>query len=93
MNADKETTNSLKKERSGLTKKLEDEKEKNRLAEINIEEERSARKTAESNMRDYQKRAESNMRDYQKRAKSLKGRRIALQSELKIQEEELMRTS
>jgi len=40
MNADKETTDSLKKERSRLTKKLEDEKEKNQLAEIDIEEER-----------------------------------------------------
>jgi len=73
MNADKETTDSLKKERNGLTKKLEVEKEKNRLAEIDIEEERriraqyivqleeerSARKVAESDMRDYQKRAES----------------------------------
>jgi len=67
MNADKETTDSLKKERNGLTKKLEVEKEKNRLAEIDIEEERriraqyivqleeerSARKVAESDMRDY----------------------------------------
>jgi hypothetical protein len=43
MNADKETTYSLKKERNGLTKNLEDEKEKNRLAEINIEEERRIR--------------------------------------------------
>ena len=73
MNADKETIDSLKKERSGLTKKLEDEKEKNRLAEIDIEEERkiraqyivqleeerSARKAAESDMREYQKRVES----------------------------------
>jgi len=73
MNADKETIDSLKKERSGHTKKLEDQKEKNRLAEIDIEEERkiraqyivqleeerSARKAAESNMRDYQKRVES----------------------------------
>ena len=40
MNVDKETTNSLKKERNKLTKKLEDEKEKNQLAEIDIEEER-----------------------------------------------------
>jgi hypothetical protein len=33
----------LKKERSGHTKKLEDEKEKNRLVEIDIEEERKIR--------------------------------------------------
>jgi hypothetical protein len=73
MNVDKETTNSLKKERNKLTKKLEDEKEKNQLAEIDIEEERrimaqymvqleeerSARKAAESDMREYQKRVES----------------------------------
>ena len=65
MNVDKETTNSLKKERNKLTKKLEDEKEKNQLAEIDIEEERrimtqymvqleeerSARKAAQSDMR------------------------------------------
>jgi len=43
MNADKETTDSLKKERSRLTKKLEDEKEKNQLAEIDIKEERRIR--------------------------------------------------
>ena len=43
MNDDKETTDSLKKERSGHTKKLEDEKEKNRLAEIDIEKERKIR--------------------------------------------------
>ena len=43
MNADKETTDSLNKERSRLTKKLEDEKEKNQLAEIDIKEERRIR--------------------------------------------------
>jgi septal ring factor EnvC (AmiA/AmiB activator) len=45
---------------------------------VQLEEERSARKATESDMRDYQKRAESS-----------KGQRVALQSELKIREEEL----
>ena len=45
---------------------------------VYLEEERSARKAAKSDMRDYQKRAES-----------LKGRIMALQSEIEIQEEEL----
>ena len=40
MNADKEMTDSLKKERNGVTKKLEDQKEKNRLFEIAIEKKR-----------------------------------------------------
>jgi predicted nucleic acid-binding Zn-ribbon protein len=45
---------------------------------VQLEEERSARKVAESDMRDYQKRVESS-----------KGRIRALQSEIEIQEEEL----
>jgi chromosome segregation ATPase len=92
MNADKETTDSLKKERNGLTKKLEVEKEKNRLAEIDIEEERRIRAQYIVQLeeeRSARKVAESDMRDYQKRAESSKGQRIALQSELKIREEEL----
>jgi uncharacterized membrane protein YcjF (UPF0283 family) len=64
---------SLKKGRSILLKKVEVEKEKNRLVKLDIEEEgriraqymvqleeeRRARKAVESDMRDYQKRAES----------------------------------
>jgi hypothetical protein len=42
---------------------------------VQFEEERSARKAAESDMRDYQKRAESS-----------KGRMMALQSEIEIRE-------
>jgi hypothetical protein len=67
MNVDKEMMDSLKKGRSILTKKVEVEKEKNRLVQLDIEEERriraqymvqleeerSARKAAESDMRDY----------------------------------------
>ena len=45
---------------------------------VQLEEERSARRAAESDMRDYQKRAESS-----------KGRMRALQSEIEVQEEEL----
>jgi chromosome segregation ATPase len=45
---------------------------------VQLEEERSARKAAESDMRDYQKRAESS-----------KGRIMALQFEIEIREEEL----
>jgi chromosome segregation ATPase len=92
MNVDKETTDSLKKERNGLTNKLEEEKEKNRLVEIDIEEERKIRVqyiVQIEEERSARKAAESEMRDYQKRAETLKGRRIALQSELKIREEEL----
>jgi hypothetical protein len=40
MNADKEMMDSLKKEKSSLIKKLEVEKEKNQLAQIDMEEER-----------------------------------------------------
>ena len=72
VNVDKETMDSLKKGRSLLLKKVEVEKERNRLAKLDIEEERnvraqymmqleeerSARRAAESDMRDYQKRAE-----------------------------------
>jgi hypothetical protein len=43
MNADKEMMDSLKKEMTSLTKKEEVEKEKNRLAQIDIEEERRIR--------------------------------------------------
>jgi len=67
MNVDKEMMDSLKKGRSILIKKVEVEKEKNRLVQLDIEEERriraqymvqleeerSARKAAESDMRDY----------------------------------------
>ena len=73
MNVDKEVMDSLKKGRSVLLKKVEVEKKKNQLAQLDIEEERriraqymvqlqeerSARKAAGSDMRDYQKRAES----------------------------------
>ena len=82
----------MKKERNGLTKKLEVEKENNRLAEIDIEEERRIRAQYIVQLeeeRSARKATESDMRDYQKRAESSKGRRIALQSELKIEEEEL----
>jgi len=92
MNADKEMTDSLKKERNGLTKKLEEEKEKNRLAEIDIEEERKIRAQYMVQLEEEKstrKATKYDMRDYQKRAESSKGRRIALQSELKIREEEL----
>jgi len=72
MNVDKEVMDSLKKGMSILLKKVEVEKEKNWLAQLDIkeerriraqymvqlEEERSAIKAAESDMRDYQKRAE-----------------------------------
>jgi hypothetical protein len=67
MNVDKEMMDSLKKGRSILIKKVEVEKEKNRLVQLDkeeerriraqymvqLEEERSARKAAESDMRDY----------------------------------------
>ena len=67
MNVDKEMMDSLKKGRSILIKKVEVEKEKNWLVQLDIEEERriraqymvqleeerSARKAAESDMRDY----------------------------------------
>jgi len=43
MNADKEMMDSLKKEMTSLTKEEEVEKEKNRLAQIDIEEERRIR--------------------------------------------------
>ena len=67
MNVDKKMMDSLKKGRGILIKKVEVEKEKNRVVQLDIEEERriraqymvqleeerSARKAAESDMRDY----------------------------------------
>ncbi|XP_061965308.1 uncharacterized protein LOC133689466 [Populus nigra] len=92
MSVDKEMMDSLKKGRSILLKKVEVEKEKNRLAHLDIEEER--RIIAQYMMqleeeRSSRKAAESDMRDYQKRAESSKGRMMALQSEIEIREEEL----
>jgi len=69
INADKEMLDSLKRERSSFLRKMETKKEKNRQANLDIEEERrtyaqymvqleeerSIRKAAEDDMRDYQK--------------------------------------
>ncbi|XP_061955602.1 uncharacterized protein LOC133677538 [Populus nigra] len=92
MSVDKEMMDSLKKGRSLLLKKVEVEKEKNRLANLDIEEERRIRAQYMMQLeegRSSRKAAESDMRDYQKRAESSKGRMMALQSEIEIQEEEL----
>jgi chromosome segregation ATPase len=69
INADKEMLDSLKRERSSFLRKMETKKEKNRQANLDIEEERrtyaqymvqleeerSIRKAAKADMRDYQK--------------------------------------
>ena len=92
MNVDKEMMDSLKKGRSILLKKVEVEKEKNRLVELDIEEERRIKAQYMVQLeeeRSARKAAESDMRDYQKRAESLKGRIMALQFEIEIREEEL----
>jgi len=87
MNADKEMMDSLKKEMTSLTKEEEVEKEKNRLAQIDIEEERRIRAqymVQFEEERNARKSTTSDMRDYQKRAESSKGRIMALQSKLEI---------
>jgi chromosome segregation ATPase len=92
MNVDKEVMDSLKKGKSILSKKIEVEKEKNRLAQLDIEEERRIRAQYMVQLeeeRSARKAAESDMRDYQKRAESSKGRMMTLQSEIEIQVEEL----
>ncbi|XP_061944625.1 uncharacterized protein LOC133668690 [Populus nigra] len=92
MSVDKEMMDSLKKGRSLLLKKVEVEKEKNRLAHLDIEEERRIRAQYMMQLeeeRSSRKAAESDMRDYQKRAESSKGRMMALQSKMEIREEEL----
>jgi chromosome segregation ATPase len=92
MSVDKEMMDSLKKGRSILLKKVEVEKEKNRLAHLDIEEERRIRAQYMMQLeeeRSSRKAAESDMRDYQKRAESSKGRMMGLQSEIEIREEEL----
>src|SRR3990172_4435860 len=92
MNVDKEVMDSLKKGKSILSKKIEVEKEKNRLAQLDIEEERRIRAQYMVQLeeeRSARKAAESDMRDYQKRAESSKGRMMALQSEIEIQVEEV----
>ena len=79
------------KEKGSLLKKLEVEKEKNRLAHIDIEEEgrlRSQYMVQSEEERNMRIAAESNMRDYQKRAESSKGWITALQPELEIREKE-----
>jgi hypothetical protein len=90
INADREVLDSLK-EKGSLLKKLEAEKEKNRLAHIDIEEEgrlRSQYMVQSEEERNMRIAAESNMRDYQKRAESSKGWITALQPELEIREKE-----
>ena len=92
VNDDKETMDSLKKGRKLLLKKIEVEKEKNRLANLDIEEERKVRAQYMVQLeeeRNARMAAESDMRDYQKRAESSKGRMRALQSEIEVREEEL----
>jgi chromosome segregation ATPase len=92
MNVDKEVMDSLKKGKSILLKKVEVEKEKNRLAQLDIEEERRIRAQYMVQLeeeRSARKAAEADMRDYQKRAESSKGRMMALQFEIEIREKEL----
>nr|XP_034906363.1 trichohyalin-like [Populus alba] len=92
VNVDKEMMDSLKKGRNLLLKKVEVEKEKNRLAKLDIEEERKVRAQYMVQLeeeRSARRAAEYDIRDYQKRAESLKGRMMALQSEIEVQEEEL----
>lgn len=92
MNVDKEMMDSLKKGRSILIKKVEVEKEKNRLVQLDMEEKRRIRAQYMVQLeeeRSTKKAAESDIRDYQKRVDSSKGRIRALQSEIEIREEEL----
>jgi hypothetical protein len=87
MSVDKEVMDSLKKGKSILLKKVEVEKEKNRLAQLDIEEERRIRAQYMMQFeeeRSARKAAESDMRDYQKRAESSKGRMMVLHSEIEI---------
>jgi len=92
MNVDKKMMDSLKKGRGILIKKVKVEKEKNRVVQLDIEEERRIRAQYMVQLekeRSARKAAESDMRDYQKRVESSKGRIRALKSEIEIREEEL----
>ncbi|XP_034891247.1 uncharacterized protein [Populus alba] len=92
VNVNKEMMDSLKKGKNLLLKKVEVEKEKNRLTKLDIEEERKIRAQYMVQLeeeRSARRAAESDMRDYQKRAESSKGRMIALKSKIEVREEEL----
>jgi len=72
--------------------RLETEKEKNRLVNLSIEEERSLRaqyKTQADDEREARKVAESNMREYQNRANALRDQVSIVQSKLEFQKKEL----
>jgi chromosome segregation ATPase len=89
--ADKETIASLKKERDQYKLKWEAEKEKNRLAELTIEEERSLRtqyQVQADDEREAKRIAESDMKEYLDRINGMRNRVSVIQAELESREEE-----
>jgi len=89
--ADKETIASLKKEMDQYKLKWEAEKEKNRLAELTIEEERSLRtryQVQADNEREARRIAESDMKEYLDRINGMRNRVSVIQAELESREEE-----
>jgi chromosome segregation ATPase len=89
--ADKETIASLKKEMDQYKLKWEAEKEKNRLAELTIEEERSLRtryQVQADDEREAKRIAESDMKEYLDRINGMRNRVSVIQAELESREEE-----
>jgi chromosome segregation ATPase len=89
--ADKETIASLKKEMDQYKLKWEAEKEKNRLAELTIEEERSLRtryQVQADNEREARRIAESDMKEYLDKINGMRNRVSVIQAELESREEE-----
>jgi len=89
--ADKETIASLKKERDQYKLKWEAEKEKNRLAELTIEEERSLRTryhVQANDEREAKRIVESDMKEYLDRINGMRNRVSMIQVELESREEE-----
>jgi chromosome segregation ATPase len=89
--ADKETIASLKKERDQYKLKWEAKKEKNRLAELTIEEERSLRtryQVQADDEREAKRIAESDMKEYLDRINGMRNRVSVIQAELESREEE-----
>jgi chromosome segregation ATPase len=92
--ADKETIASLKKERDQYKLKWEAEKEKNKLADLTIEEERSLRTRYHmqaEDEREARRVAESDMKGYLDKINGMRNRVSVIQAELESQEEEAKR--
>ncbi|XP_061953586.1 GRIP domain-containing protein RUD3-like [Populus nigra] len=88
---DKETIASLKKERDQYKSKWEAEKEKNRLADLTIEEEirlRTRYQMQAEDEREARRATESNMKEYLDKINGMRNRVSVIQAELESREEE-----